>query len=356
MIKVETKSKVIGRPQYYKNIVKSKPQLVAFGDIDMFNSGNVKLLWTPTEVCNFNCSYCGYKRIKNPHHSTNGDIKRSIKFMERIQDVKIIKKLFIIAAEPTLVKNLDLIIGTIKPLLINCDIITLYSNMSASIDLYRKIMDLFIDGSMMFSLFPSFHKKDIDVDVFMGKLWTLKEEYSNYSNISLDSISFMVEDETYHERAKEVYEKYPGLRFHLFPIREKGDIIKIEQQFYQEPYKTKNNIVKIYKDGSEYFYTKFLNNELPLVPEFKNFICQSWDNLLYLDAKGYLRYCTLTNPQWDMNIKDLEETIQKLRNKKRQVCNVSQCFCDWDVPKYKISEYNKIKSWTKKDILQLKML
>jgi hypothetical protein len=48
--------------------------------------------------------------------------------------------------------------------------------------------------------------------------------------------------------------------------------------------------------------------------------------------------------------------LKRLMDKKRKICNCKSCYCDWDIPKYKITEYNWLKEWTKEDILKLRKL
>jgi len=337
-------------------MVREDLELVAFGDMDKFNRENVKLFWEPTQVCNFTCYYCYYKTIKYPYHPENIDIESAIKFIKEIQKVKNVISINMNAAEPTLVKDIDVIVKRIKDSMISCKSFRMYSNISANIDLYRRIINTFVGSDINFVLFPSFHNACIDIDIFMSKIKTLKDEYKNNSNILIDSIDFMLEDDNCYSLASYTYNKYPGIKFSMRPIREKKVVLDSRNQFYPDIYTTKANVVSIYKDkDGEYLYEYFYPHKLPHIPIFKNWICQSWENMIYIGSKGFLKSCTLENDDLKMDIKS-NTIIKRLMDKKRKICNCKSCYCDWDIPKYKITEYNWLKEWTKEDILKLRKL
>lgn len=323
-------------------------ELVAFGDINKFGVKNhLKIFWEITEVCNFRCWYCSYSKIHKPKHPSDKKIKEIISFIEYASNEKYLEFIVISAAEPMTIPNIDEYMDLLSKSIKKETHIRFYTNMSAPLDGYKKVIESVLNNNIKLIIYPSFHKEYITVWNFFDKIQKLKEQYKNL--LYFDGPAFMVHSNECIKLA-EMFHNTPGYENVDFVTEKVRETYINVDQVCDDIECFRKTLIGIYKDGDDYKYQNIYPKS-PFAPNFKNYICTCYSNNIHISYDGHLSPCNAT--------KNIESGFYSRRNIIKRdfvICNVDECTCSHEIPKYKITEYNKIKNWTKDDILKLERL
>lgn len=328
-------------------------ELVSYGDIDKFGVDDMRVSWLITEGCNFRCHYCEFGQINEPLIPTSIMIYDIISKIKEISEFRNISKVNIYSAEPTTIPDLDIYLSKLAQSVNEDTCIQIATNLSAPISEYKKIIDSILSYNKKLIIFPSFHKEFINVFDFFDKIEILSNMYKD-TDFHLGKACFMIHSEKCINLAHLLHNTV-GYEHHIFSmnlIREEEMEVK---QIWDESLfiEGKDKIVRIYKNGdykyNDRLFSRFTSNN------FRKWICKCWGQNITIYPNGDVTPCISILNEGKMNL-FVDDVIDFLKNTEMLVCPSYQCVCDPDIPKYKILEYQKLKEWTKEDILKLEKL
>lgn len=329
-------------------------ELVSYGDIDKFGVDDIKITWSITEKCNFNCWYCQFTKNDNPYEPTPEVIFGIIDKIKEISKFKKISNININSAEPTTIPDFDLYLLKLAESVNDDTCIQVSSNLSAPISTYKNMINSVLMENKKFTLFSSFHRGSIDVFDFFDKVETISNLYKD-TTFQMKKTSFMIYSEKCIETAHMLHNTI-GYDHHIFSmdlVRESEDI-ELEQIWDESSFiDGKDKIVRIYKDN-DYKYDDRLFSRFK-TRNFRKYVCRCWGQNIIIYPNGDVGPCNTIFKDDMMNLFE-DGTIDFIKNTEQIVCPEYQCICDPDIPKYKMLEYSKLKEWTKEDILKLEKL
>jgi MoaA/NifB/PqqE/SkfB family radical SAM enzyme len=329
-------------------------ELAAFGDIDRFGTNDIEISWLITEGCNFKCWYCDFAKLKSPKIPSLETINSIIDKIREISEFRHISKIDLYSAEPTTISNLDVYLSKLVEMVSDNGYIRIATNLSKTIDEYKKIIDSVLLHNKKFIISPSFHKEYINVYDFFDKINILSNIYKN-TKFELSKPTFMIHSEECIELAHTLHNTvgYEHNIFSMYCIREIEDL-EFEQIWDEKLFnKEKEKIIGIYKDNDYKYkdndYTRFS------VFNFRKHICRCWSQNIVIHPNGDITPCISIKNLGKQNLFD-DGIIDFIKNTENVICPSYKCFCDPGVPKYKMLEYNKLKEWTREDIEKLEKL
>lgn len=249
-------------------------------DINFYAQPQFHLHIDLTDACNYNCEYCYIKKSKS-HSILNVDILQS--FIQHVK-AKLRKHLqiWILGGEPTLhPKLLKLICSN------ESSTISLYSNFSADIELYKSILMHNVN------LYISIHPSQIIVEDIVRKMSMLNKDEILKTTIEL------MNDYCYQESITKIYYRLKD------QFNANISIVNIFENLnssYKVPFKLKTNTIYIDDNTNDKTYAVENNGIRKLISENELFImrkrqafigtiCNASIDSLYVSPNGDLYPC-----------------------------------------------------------------
>jgi len=312
-------------------------ELVYTGDKSFLRDRDrINVTWRINRLCNFECWYC-IEHERDRRLLSYQDALKVVDYLSKI-DKKFIR-LNITGGEPTLYPRflnvVAAILDSISPetrLHFN-----LWTNLSANIQMYQEFYNLCSQyDNVEPGIIPGFHKESMKFEAYEQK-WKALKDYG------IGKMLFTVyENDCFGDVVKA--KDYPHI---IRAVKGKEEVMEnVDMDFghfhyYYEP------ISIFYKDG-KYYYSNSLETK-----DVNKFVCKAYEYNLYIDDDALAYAC----PRVTRNVKTRpynlldNSDVERLLKRDSMVCPLTNCTCEWWIPKFSMGEYNKLK-----DILDLDYL
>lgn len=312
-------------------------ELVYIGDKTFLREPNqINITWRITRNCNFSCWYCCEHSNKRKNLSFEDSLK-VVDFLSKLD--KDFIRLNITGGEPTLYPRfMNLMAATLDSISPEIRLrLTLWTNLSANVQMYQNFYNLCSQYDNVESVIvPGFHKEFMKIEDF-------KEKYNSLRDYGIEKMLFTVYEDNCFEDVEKVV-NYPCI---VRAVHGKESIMENNIMdfghfhYFREP-------VSIYHDNGKYYYSNSLETK-----NLHKYVCKSYvyNPLINDDGRVYacprLFYSTVKS----YSLLDEKET-EELLKREDILCPLSECPCDWFVPKFGMKSYSKIKDSITLDFLK----
>ncbi len=274
----------------------------------LIKAKNLKSIIMPlTEICNFKCSYCYGSFYKNQDPKFCKYEKLELAF-KNIQYNKVDMTVSLLGGEPTLhPKFLDILY--LLNIFNNIKYISLVTNGSADLMLYKKMLDLNEKTFIKISYHPF---NPLGMNYYLNL----------FNELDRDKfyIVYMLDNEVSLDDHLKNLEKFKGFNLEIMPLFHTIYNIEFEKILY-DYYKRINYYILI--DNKKITYYDIVKNDGNM---FKNMYCKSLNNDFVLDNNMILSKAC--NMNFRCNALNFLETKKFFINsKKLQKCNLDECVC-----------------------------
>lgn len=188
---------------------------------------NYNFIYELTTLCNFHCVYCSRRDVKdNPPWA---DLETSLKICDFFKELSTYIsdehriRITLFGGEPTLVPTLKDIVKYLKNFNTRKIKYSIYTNLSADIDLYRYLLDNKCD------ITSTYHMNHTTLKDYKEKLETLLKEYPDNDIIASYVIGKnRIREEEIQADFKDFIEKYSNFELLLIPLLDNDGIYKIK--------------------------------------------------------------------------------------------------------------------------------
>ncbi len=280
-----------------------------------YNGNDFSITATTNYTCNYNCSYC-----YNTTHNCNLflDLTLLNKFIQKIVlDTKKTIDLFLIGGESTLHQNLLSFAYQFN--IQKYGGMSIFTNLSANIELYKKLMDQNV------TIIATYHTFGNNADEFINKAICLKQ----YMISDLLKINVMFEKK-FINNSLYVYDK---LKPHIEQIELclehhqvylDTEIIEFEQRHKTEKYNVDPYVITFSdKSTKELYYNDLANSHFF---DVKKWLCNAGYDSFYINVNGDLYQCESHFFDKKKCIGNIKYICNTNITYKKTICMCSDCY------------------------------